>query len=467
MLLTITEFIGRFHPVVVHLPIGILLLALLLQLLFRKEPHPAVHRMLKITWITGVASAFVAAITGFLLSVSAEYDDTAVALHMWMGIALLLLSMYLTVRVVNRKFTAADKFSSFFLLLAVMLTGHFGGSLTHGAGYLTGGGQAVADDSAVFRPIASIPEAQVYTEIVQPVLQTRCYNCHGAQRQKGKLRMDAPQHLLKGGKNGEIIVPGSAEESEMIRRILLPKADKKRMPPKKEPQLSSGQEELLQWWVDQGAPFDKKVKELEMTEKVRAYLVALQKNHPPPASISLLPEEPVQPADTKLLEPLRKIGVVILPVAQNSNYLTANFVTASGITAADMQQLLPLKRHLVSIKLGNTTVGDSALAVIGQLTALRLLQLNHASVTDKGLPHLAGLQHLVSLNLVGNRVTLAGLKQLKSLRKLSSLYLYQTGIGSQDTARLQQMFPETAIDLGGYQVPLLPSDTTEVQYKKK
>lgn len=466
MLLTITEFIGRFHPVVVHLPIGILLLALLLQLLSRNEPHPAVHRILKITWVTGVASALVAAITGFLLSVSAEYDDAAVAVHMWMGIALLLLSMYVTVRVVNRKFSTADKFSSFFLLLAVILTGHFGGALTHGADYLTGGGDAAVADSAVFKPIASIPEAQVYTELVQPVFQTRCYNCHGAQKQKGKLRMDAPQHLLKGGKNGEIIVPGAAAESEMIKRILLPKADKKHMPPKKEPQLSSGQEALLQWWVDQGAPFDKQVKQLQVTEQVQAYLVSLQKHHPPPPSLNLVPEEAVDPANAEAVEQLRSKGVVVLPVAQNSNYLTANFINAS-VTAKDFQLLLPLKKQLLWLKMGGRAVGDSALRVIGQCTRLTVLHLNGAGITDAGLQHLAALHDLRSLNLVGNPLSLAGVQQLRPLRELRSLYLYQTRISGRALPQLQQLFPKAQIDLGGYSVPVLPSDTTEVVFKKQ
>lgn len=452
---------------VVHLPIGILLLALLLQVLFRNEPHPAVHRVLKVTWITGVATALVAAITGFLLSVSAEYDDTAVALHMWMGIALLLLSMYVAARVVNRKFTVTDKFSSFFLLFAIILTGHFGGSLTHGADYLTTSMKATTDDSAVFKPIASIPEAQVYTEIVQPVLQTRCYNCHGAERQKGKLRMDAPQHLLKGGKNGGIIVAGSAAESEMIKRILLPKSDKKHMPPKDKPQLSSGQQALLQWWVDQGAPFDKQVKDLQLTDKVQSYLVSLQKHHPPASSIVLVPEEPVAPADPKALEQLRRKAVVVLPVAQNSNYLTANFITASGITTADLQLLLPLKQQLVSLKLGNTAVGDSALALIAECRNLRFLQLNHTNITDQSLGQLAALVNLQSLNLVGTRVSVAGILKLKPLRQLRFLYLYQTGVSSAASPQLQKLFPAAQIDMGGYHVPVLPGDTSEVKFLPK
>ena len=113
--------------------------------------------------------------------------------------------------------------------------------------------------------ITDVQEAKLYEDIVQPVLQTKCYSCHGPQKQKGKLRMDNPQFILKGGKNGEIVLAGKADESEMIKRILLPENDKKHMPPKQKPQLTEKETMLLHWWVQQGADFNKKVKEISAT----------------------------------------------------------------------------------------------------------------------------------------------------------------------------------------------------------
>jgi Leucine-rich repeat (LRR) protein len=155
---------------------------------------------------------------------------------------------------------------------------------------------------------------------------------------------------------------------------------------------------------------------------------------------------------------------VVLPVAQNTNYLMANFITARPLTNADMQLLLPLKKQLVWLKLGSTSIGDSALSTIGQCNNLVRLQLERTAITDAGLAGLKSLKELKYLNLVGTKVTAKGLEQLKDLKKLQGLYLYQTQVEKSEWATLQKMFPKTHIDSGGYQVPTLESDTTVLKY---
>jgi len=309
-----------------------------------------------------------------------------------------------------------------------------------------------------------VQEAMVYQEVVQPLLQTKCYSCHNANKKKGGLQMDQPELLMKGGKNGEVIIAGNAEQSEMIRRLLLPREDEDHMPPKEKPQLTENDIALLHWWIASGASLDKKVKDLEQPEKIQPILLALQ-NEPAEIQVqSELPEQPVENADEAALEKLRETGAVVMRVSQNSNYLMANFVTAQQVTNADMQLLLPLKKQLVWLKLGNTAIGDSAMAVIGQCTNLVRLQLEHTAVTDAGLAALSSLKELRYLNLVGTSITAKGLEQLKDLKKLESLYLYQTQVNKADWRNLQKIFPKTHIDSGGYRVPTLESDTTELKY---
>jgi hypothetical protein len=158
--------------------------------------------------------------------------------------------------------------------------------------------------------------------------------------------------------------------------------------------------------------------------------------------------------------------VVVLPVAQNSNYLSVNFVSASKITDKDLQLLLPLKKQLIILKLSNAPVTNAAMPVIGNLAALRKLYLDHTNITDEGLVHLQKLQQLQYLNLVGTPVTINGLKALQPLKELKTIYLYQTRISSNDWGAVQKLFPGVQIDSGGYQVPILVSDTTEVKPKR-
>ena len=75
------------------------------------------------------------------------------------------------------------------------------------------------------------------------------------------------------------------------------------------------------------------------------------------------------------MEKLKQRGVVILPVAQNSNYLKANFVTDTLINKEDLQLLLTLKKQLIWLKLGFTNINDTDMTVIGQLQNLTWLNL--------------------------------------------------------------------------------------------
>ena len=136
MLLSITEFIGRFHPLFVHLPIGILLLALLLQWLSQKEKYTISHSVLVIIWSIGIISAIVSCITGYLLSLKGEYDATTVNLHMWMGIAVAVVSLLIGIKVYYKRLDKVFKIAAVALLILISTTGHFGGSLTHGDDYL-------------------------------------------------------------------------------------------------------------------------------------------------------------------------------------------------------------------------------------------------------------------------------------------------------------------------------------------
>jgi hypothetical protein len=155
-----------------------------------------------------------------------------------------------------------------------------------------------------------------------------------------------------------------------------------------------------------------------------------------------------------------------MPVAQNTNYLWANFVTAKNFSDAQMPLLLPLKEQLIELDLGSTSIRDSAMQTVAQLKNLMHLKLDHTKITDKGLTSLSALQNLRYLNLVATVVTAEGVLQLKGLKKLRSLYLYQAAVKKADWPTLKKAFPKTSIDSGGYTVPFLPTDTTEVKPPK-
>jgi len=406
-----------------------------------------------------------ACFSGYLLSISDDYDGDLVDWHTVMGISVAIVSALLYMLHVRKQYVRWQLPIGVLLCILIIITGHLGGSLTHGSGYLTK--SLFEEDAATVtkrKPLPNVQEAMVYQEVVQPLLQSKCYGCHNANKKKGGLQMDLPELLMKGGKNGEVIISGNAAQSEMIKRLLLPREDDDHMPPKEKPQPSEQEIAILHWWIASGASFDKKVKDIEQPEKIKPILLALQNEDVEIKIEHDIPEQPIDKADEAAIQKLRETGAVVLPVAQNSNYLMANFITARKLSNADMQLLLPLKKQLVWLKLGGTLIGDSALATIGQCNTLVRLQLDNTAITDAGLGALKSLKDLKYLNLVGTKVTAKGLEQLKDLKKLQGLYLYQTQVDKAEWPSLQKMFPKTYIDSGGYQVPTLQSDTTVLKY---
>jgi len=459
------DFLGRFHVALVHLPIGILMLACLFQWLERKPKFSSLHVATSIAFLIGMICAILSAITGYLLSRSGDYDEDLVTAHQWMGIVVAIVSvaMYYLYR---RSSVARLQVSvSVLLFILIIITGHLGGSLTHGSDYLSP--WKAPDTVAVQRkPIPNVQEAVAYGDIIQPVLQTKCYGCHGKNKQKGKLRMDDIVRLMKGGKDGPVIVPGNEAKSEMARRTSLPRNDDDHMPPKEKPQLTEQEIALIHWWIASGASFDKKVRELEQPEEIKPALLALQNVAKPRIIIPDIPSTPVAKADDAAIQKLRVLGVVVMPLAQNTNYLSANFVISKDFSDAQMPLLLPLKDQIIELDLGSTSIRDSALMVVAQLKNLMHLQLDHTKITDKGLANLNALQNLRYLNLVATPVTAEGVLQLKGLKNLRSIYLYQSAVKKADWKTLKKAFPKTSIDSGGYTVPFLPTDTTEVKPPK-
>ena len=171
----------------------------------------------------------------------------------------------------------------------------------------------------------------------------------------------------------------------------------------------------------------------------------------------------MEKADEKALQKLKDSGIIVFPVARNSNYLKVNFVTVDSITNNDIALLLSIKKQLVWLNLGQKKIPDSLLAPIAQLTNLTRLQLDNTPITDKGLVSLQSLVNLQYLNLVGTKVTSQGVIQLKHLPKLQAVYLYKTFISSSDWPMLKNNFPKVTLDTGGYYVPILETDTTIVK----
>ena len=170
---SLINLLGHFHPLLVHLPIGILLFAILIHGLSYKKNDASFANLVPFAYLIGAVSAIITCISGLALSTNGEYDVNILFFHQWLGILVAVISM-IGVYFTKKKKEKFLKWVSIALLILITLTGHFGGTLTHGAGYLTKG--TVANKIIKTKPsFTNAQEAVLYRDIIQPILEEKCY----------------------------------------------------------------------------------------------------------------------------------------------------------------------------------------------------------------------------------------------------------------------------------------------------
>jgi uncharacterized membrane protein len=475
-----SAFLGSFHPLLVHLPIGILLFAGLADL-WSLQRRKVFHRAsLQVLYGVGAIAAAASCISGYLLSQDGSYEGPIVDRHQWLGISSAIIAAICWYRHRPGFHFPGRPFSSYampvVLLLLLTAAGHAGGSLTHGEGYLLSSAPAFLQrwagyDKAPEKQFTfmEIREASAYPDVAAVIFAQRCEGCHGPGKQKGGLRLDAPEWLTRGGKNGDAFVPGNPGQSLLIQRMLLPIDDEDHMPPKEKPQPSKAEIAFLQWWITQGGDFTQKVGDAPLPDSLHRVFASLGAGKGDKALQATpdLPPEPAAPASTAVMDSLEKLGILVLPVASGSANLDINLINCTMHPDSALALLEPLAAQAISLHTAGQPVTDKGLASIGKLTRLRRLNLAHASISDKGLQALGGLEDLRYLNLTYTALHAEGLQQLGSLRALRTLYLNGTALQRQDWTSLQQFFPKTTLDSGGYRLPKLASDTEKVREKKR
>jgi hypothetical protein len=164
--------------------------------------------------------------------------------------------------------------------------------------------------------VAEDPIAQFERE-VRPILEERCFECHGPDKQKGGLRLDLKSGMLEGGDSGEpVVLPGKVDESPLVKFVST--ADPhERMPPKGEP-LKPEQILVLRNWIERGAHFPESKEKHQETEPLMKGMIvtdhdrefwAFQKpqhHEPKLASDSSWPRQPI---DRFILGRLQERGI--------------------------------------------------------------------------------------------------------------------------------------------------------------
>ena len=421
------QFLGRFHPLAVHLPIGLIVLAPLLEIAgaFRPALREAAGFVLGLACVLCLGTLML----GYLLAYGSGDAGVTVTRHMWGGIGLAIgLQLCLLARPSWSTGGTPRVYPALLacVLITLLFTAHQGGSLTHGSNYLTEYMPAPLKRWAALGAVnAAVPNSDsFYVKHIHPILDANCVACHGASKVQGGLRLDSYESLMKGGKDGPVIVPRNADTSKLMERVTLPTDNQHFMPAEGRPPLKSEQIAWIRAWIQQGAsPAAINVSGVSIPEKPG------ELQPPPVGDYSSLMEEIRQMRQSQ--------GAKLLPISgKPSDGLILNTVdAAASFGDAQLVQFQKFAPYIVEADLARTAVTDASFDTLSRFTHLRALHLEGTVVTGNGLAKLAAASQLTYLNLSETNVNPAALSALKSIPNLHHVYLFNTPAQPADAAQ--------------------------------
>jgi uncharacterized membrane protein/mono/diheme cytochrome c family protein len=408
------QFLGRFHPLAVHLPIGFILLVPVLEIaaIFRPSLREAAGFVLGLAF----AGAVLALSLGVLLAYGGGNAGTLVTRHMAGGIAL---TVGLLLCSLARPWWIERNVPIFYpALLACMIpllfwTADQGGSITHGSNYLTAYMPATLKRLTLMGTQTS--PSSFYAMHINPIFDSNCVTCHGAAKSNGGLRLDSFDLLMKGGKDGPVIVSGDPEKSLLLHRVTLPSDHKQFMPAEGRPPLRPEEIALIKAWIQQGA------------SPMSATLAGISAGDD-------RAEMPLQPVGdySALMPEIRQMqqmqGAKLVPVSSKpeDGLILFTVDAATNFGDAQLAQFRKFAPYIVEAELGRTAVTNESFDTLKQFTNLRALHLEETRITGEGLAKLASLSELTYLNLSGTQVSEEAVRPLRSMKNLRHLYLYDT-----------------------------------------
>lgn len=438
------NFLGKFHPLFLHLPIGAVMLVFVMQgaklLSFGKyKPNTTMALFF------AAATSLFAVVFGYCLYLTGAFEGDLIEEHKRDGIifTVLVIIAFLVKYTADLK-PAKPFFSPLYgiLLLAtgavMMSAGHHGGKITHGDP-LDALPSKILDqrEAETNKPVDADP--LVYSGIVHNILEEKCISCHGKKKKKSGLRLDSYAYMLEGGEEEECLVPGDLEKSALISYLHLPMEDDLHMPPEGKTQLTKEEILILEWWVKIGAPEKSRLSEVEVTPAIQTALASLispeeraRREEAKRAAIAAKKEADAKNR-TQISSTLHTVNDrfpgSLKYISQENTDLSFSLVSfRKTFQDEDLALLDDVAEFVTEIDLGNSILTDKGIASLAKFKNLKSVKLNGTAVTDNGLAALAELDHLESVNIYGTAVTDAGLKHLHGKSKLLKVYLWNTKV---------------------------------------
>ena len=343
----IWRFFGRLHPMTVHFPIALLLIAVLAETvrLLRRRFVPVSpgcagpsDTALTCLWFGAIAAATAAAM-GWANAETGTQTGLVLERHRWFGVGTAGLALATALLAAGARALPSRRTVGRLYLLLLVLTagavsgaGHLGGVLVYGDDYLTSAMPAWMkfwEPKASPMVAAAAPAGHVdFVKDIQPLFKESCWSCHGPEKQKGELRLDAKHLAIRSGKSAKSILPKDGEHSTMVRR-LLGLDNEKRMPQGAEP-WSADKIAKVKAWIDQGAEWPDAASVADA--KIHRHWAYVKAERPGvPSSKFQVPSRTVSPIDAFLLARLEKEGLEPSPEASKETLIRRLSLDLTGL----------------------------------------------------------------------------------------------------------------------------------------
>tara|TARA_A100000164_G_scaffold125043_1_gene110964 strand:- start:876 stop:2249 length:1374 start_codon:yes stop_codon:yes gene_type:complete len=452
MIDSLLSLVGRFHPLIIHLPIGFIVMGLLIEI--NKKKFKWSNDALKFIFFWATISGILSIISGYFQYQKAGYLWDTIDLHLYAGISTVLLSFcfYLYLNGVNYLISVPRKVYTIGHLVILSITGHLGGNITHGEDHLTepiynmvGMSNEDMKESMNYKDYS---DKSVYVNLIQPIINNKCVKCHNPKKTKGGLQMHNFEVLKKGGRNGKVLDFENPELSEILVRIHLPKSEKKHMPPSGGKQLSKEEIEIIGNWIASGSSPAQSVAELKLDENLKSYFFMTKTN--------FFPDVKILAVDFEKIKELKSQKIFVSPINKSSNFLSVSTINKRDFNDKDIDKLLEIKDNIVTIDFSKSSITDSIFLRLSEFPNLTVLRLTDTKVRGEGIEKLSVLENLKRINLVNTEFDTAFLKSLTQFKSLEKIYLFQ-----ESRSLITDVIPDDKIDLfdfGEYKLKDLPSD---------
>lgn len=444
-------FLGRFHPLILHFPIVLIILVVTLELAKRFTSLKIGKSVIKVFLIAAAVSTVVAIGAGFFLYASGEYSGNLIDQHFWAaaitGFAILITTAFYFIYSDEKQYYGIYSLGLVISMIAVGYTSHVGGSITHGQDYLTEHLLLMTSDTDDIKERAET-EMLVYEDMIAPIFEAKCVSCHNEQKLKGGLLMTSHENLLKKGKSGNLaIAVGLPDSSELYKRVVLPIEHEDHMPPEGKTPLTENEIALLKFWIESGAASELMIAEAKTKDTIAPVIDQLLpelSRYRMKVEIANLKTEATGRELSKVAE---RLSVSIRRDSLNEgNYFTlAMKFPPAPFTNDQFRELNPYSEAFSKVSLTSSGIDDAGLYYISKMTNLKELYLQKTKLDGSGLIYLQKLPNLEILNLSFTQVDDKAALDLLKFPNLKKVFLYRTNTSKEVVDALSKYKPELKI----------------------